>query len=72
MTSTCIFCKRGLIEHSPKEALSCFENIIRGENIDCVLKISNKMAVASSACGTDDQLNEKIHRDAPNGVSNNY
>jgi len=59
MTSTCIFCKRGLIEHSPKEALSCFENIVRGENIECTLKLSSKMAIASSARGTGDQLIRK-------------
>jgi len=62
MTSTCIFCKRGLIEHSPKEALSCFENIIRGENIDCDLKLIDKMGIASSACGADDQLIQKPAR----------
>jgi len=31
MTNTCFFCKRELEEHNPKEALSCFENIVKGE-----------------------------------------
>jgi len=56
LTSTCIFCKRRLIEHSPKEALSCFENIIRGENIECALKLCNGNE-AVDPCGIDGQLN---------------
>jgi len=54
MTSTCIFCKRRLIEHSPKEALSCFENIIRGENIECALKLCEKRDLAILSCGDSD------------------
>jgi len=55
--STCIFCKRIISEHS------------RRESIDCALKLCNKMGIASSARGTGDQLNKKIHGYAPNGVS---
>jgi len=69
MTSTCIFCKRGLIEHSPKEALSCFENIIRGENIECALKLCNGNKVVGSACGSNDQLIQKPARSYPRSVS---
>jgi len=54
MTSTCIFCKRRLVEHSPKEALSCFENIIRGENIDCALKLCNGIEVADITIAKND------------------
>ena len=32
MSSTCFFCKREFNEHNPKEALSCFENIVKGES----------------------------------------
>jgi len=68
MTSTCIFCKRRLVEHSPKEALSCFENIIRGENIDCALKLCNGNE-AVDTCGTDGQLIQKPARSYPRSVS---
>jgi len=53
----CLSCKRIISDHS------------RGESVDCALKLCNKMAIASSARGTGDQLNEKIHGYAPNGVS---
>ena len=55
MTSTCIFCKRRLIEHRPKEALSCFENIIRGENIECGFNLTNGNE-AVDPCGINGQL----------------
>ena len=69
MTSTCIFCKRRLIEHSPKEALSCFENIIRGENIECALKLCNGIEVADITCGADEQLIQKPTRSFRRSVS---
>ncbi len=55
--STCIFCNRMMSDHT------------NDQHYDCALELCNKMVVASSASGTGDQLNEKIHGYAPNGVS---
>jgi len=56
-SNICISCNRIISEHS------------RHESIECALKLCNGNEVASIARGTDDQLNEKIHGYAPNGVS---
>jgi len=46
-SNICISCNRIISEHS------------RVESIECALKLCNKMAIASSALGTGDQLNRK-------------
>ncbi len=46
-SNICLICKRVISEHS------------RRENIECALKLIDKMGIASSARGTGDQLIQK-------------
>ena len=43
-SNICIFCNRGISDHS------------RRENIECALKLCNGNEVVGSACGSNDQL----------------
>jgi len=57
-SNICFSCNRIISDHS------------RGESIDCALKLCNKMGIASSACGADDQLIQKPARSYPKEDSN--